>query len=101
MMVLCVGKQMLFVIHALDKPGALAERLAHYEAHKADAATHGVEIVMSGPLMDDDGSAMIGSLLLVEAPQRAAIERFNRADPFYAAGIWANVTITRFNRRQG
>ena len=44
---------------------------------------------------------MIGSLFLVEAPDRAAVERFNRADPFHAAGIWDNVTITRFNRRQG
>jgi uncharacterized protein len=95
---------MLFVIHALDKPGALPQRLAHYEAHKAfltDAAAHGVAIVMSGPLMDDAGAEMIGSLLLVEAPDRAAVERFNKADPFRAAGIWQEVTITGFSRRQG
>lgn len=95
---------MLFVIHALDKAGALPQRQAHYEAHKAflaDPSAHAVSIVMSGPLMDDDGSRMIGSLFLVEAPDRAAVERFNRADPFHTAGIWDNVTITRFNRRQG
>jgi uncharacterized protein len=56
---------------------------------------------MSGPLMDDDGSAMIGSLFVVEASDRAAVERFNRADPFHAAEIWERVSITRFNRRQG
>ena len=95
---------MLFAIHALDKPGALAQRLAHYEAHKAflaDAAARGVTIVMSGPLMDDEGGDMVGSLLLVEAADRATVERFNKADPFHATGIWARVTITRFNRRQG
>ncbi len=95
---------MLFVIHALDRPGALADRLAHYDAHKAflgDAASHGVTIVMSGPLVDDEGGAMIGSLVVVEAPDRGTVERFNRADPFHAAGIWDKVTITRFNRRQG
>jgi uncharacterized protein YciI len=95
---------MLFVIHALDRPGALAHRLAHYEAHKAflgDTSEHAVSIVMSGPLMDDQGSAMIGSLFIVEAQDRPAVERFNRADPFNAAGIWDRVTITRFNRRQG
>jgi hypothetical protein len=43
----------------------------------------------------------IDSLFLVEAPGHAAVERFNRADPFHAAGIWDKVTITRFNRRQG
>jgi uncharacterized protein len=95
---------MLYVIHALDKPGALAQRLARYDAHKAflaDAAAHGVTIVTSGPLVDEDGATMIGSLLLVEAPDRAAVERFNKADPFHAAGIWERVTITRFSRRQG
>jgi len=95
---------MLFVIHALDRPGALPERLAHYEVHKdflADTAAHGVSVVMSGPLMDDEGSAMIGSLFVVEAPDRGTVERFNWADPFHVVGIWHKVTITRFNRRQG
>jgi uncharacterized protein len=95
---------MLFVIHALDKPGALGDRLAHYDAHKAflaDPAPHGVRTVMSGPLTTDDGTTMIGSLFLVEAPDRMTVERFNRADPFHDAGIWERVTITGFHRRQG
>jgi uncharacterized protein YciI len=95
---------MLFVIHAQDKPEALSQRLAHYEAHKAflaDTSAYDISIVMSGPLVDDDGSTMIGSLFVIEAPDRHSVERFNRADPFYAAGIWHNPTITRFNRRQG
>ena len=95
---------MLFVIHVLDKAGALPRRQAHYEAHKAflaDTSAHAVSVVMSGPLMYDDGSAMIGSLFVVEAPDRAAVERFNRADPFHAAEIWERVSITRSNRWQG
>jgi uncharacterized protein YciI len=94
----------LFVVHALDRPGALPVRLAHYDAHKgflSDTSAHGVGIVMSGPLMSDDGETMIGSLFLVAAPDRAHVEAFNRADPFHAAGIWQQVTITRFLRRQG
>jgi len=94
----------LFAIHALDKADALPVRLAHYDAHKAflsDTSTHGVRIVMSGPLMSDDGERMIGSLFLVEAADRATVEAFNHADPFHAAGIWQAVTITRFLRRQG
>jgi uncharacterized protein len=95
---------MLFVIHALDKPGALDVRLARYDAHKAflaDPSPYGIRIVMSGPLTTDDGKKMIGSLFLVEADDRAAVESFNRADPFYEAGIWERVTITGFQRRQG
>jgi uncharacterized protein len=95
---------MLFAIHGLDRPGALATRLANYEAHKAflaDTGAYGVRIVMSGPLVADDGVTMIGSLFLVEAADRATVEAFNRADPFHAAGIWERVTITGFIRRQG
>lgn len=95
---------MLFVIHALDKPGALPTRLAHYEAHKAflaDTSRFGVTIVMSGPLVEDDGTTAKGSLFLVEASDRATVEAFHHADPFYAVGIWAQVTITAFIRRQG
>ncbi|QCI65322.1 YciI family protein [Phreatobacter stygius] len=95
---------MLFTIHALDKPGALPTRLAHYDAHKAflaDTADHGVRIVMSGPLVEDDGVTAKGSFFLVEAADRATVETFNRADPFHAAGIWSAVTIVAFLRRQG
>jgi len=95
---------MLFVIHALDKTGAINVRLAHYDAHKAFLAgpsPYGVRVVMSGPLTTEDGATMIGSLFLVEAPNCAAAERFNEADPFHEAGIWERVTITGFQRRQG
>jgi uncharacterized protein YciI len=95
---------MLFAIHALDKPGALELRFANYDAHKAflsDTSTYAVRIVMSGPLVTDDGEKMIGSLFLLEAESREAVERFNQADPFHKAGIWERVTITGFIRRQG
>jgi uncharacterized protein YciI len=95
---------MLFIIHALDKAGVLPLRLAHYDAHKAflsDTSPHGVKIVMSGPLVADDGETMVGSMFLLEADSRETVERFNRADPFHAAGIWERVTITAFLRRQG
>jgi hypothetical protein len=95
---------MLFAIHAIDRADALPTRLANYGAHKAflaDTSRFGVKIVMSGPLVADDGEKMIGSLFLLEAPDRAAVETFNRADPFAAAGIWERVSITGFLRRQG
>lgn len=95
---------MLFAIHALDRAGALPTRLAHYDAHKAflsDTSRFGIKIVMSGPLVADDGQTMIGSLFLVEASTRTEVESFHHADPFFAAGIWEKVTITGFLRRQG
>ncbi len=95
---------MLFAIHALDRPGALEARLENYDAHKAflsDLSGFAVTIIMSGPLVSDDGETMIGSLFVVEAADRAAVERMNAADPFHAAGIWDQVSISGFIRRQG
>ncbi len=95
---------MLFTIHALDKVGALATRLAAYDAHRAylnDADGKTVTIVMSGPLVEDDGVTAKGSFFLVNAPDRAAAEAFNRADPFFAAGIWESVRIVAFLKKRG
>lgn len=95
---------MLFVIHALDRAGALPIRQANYDAHKtflSDTTPYNVKIVMSGPLTADDGQTMIGSLFLVEAASRADVEKFHHADPFFAAGIWEKVSVTAFLRRQG
>jgi len=95
---------MFFVLHAFDKAGALDTRLKHYDAHKAflaDTSPHGVSMIMSGPLVADDGKTAVGSLMILEAPDRATVESFNRADPFHAAGIWDKVNITAFVKRQG
>jgi uncharacterized protein len=95
---------MLFTVHALDRDGALPVRLANYDAHKAflgRAGEFGVSIVMSGPLVEDDGATMKGSFFLIEAPHRAAVEAFNAADPFKKADLWRAVSIVAFLRRMG
>jgi uncharacterized protein YciI len=94
----------LFAVHALDKQGALPARLDHYAAHRAyveTAADYGVTVLVSGPLQSDDGEMMIGSLFIVEAEGRAAVEKFNAEDPFHVEGVWGEVTITRFHKRKG
>ena len=90
---------MHFIIHALDKPGALETRLAHYEAHKAYLAKAPIKIVISGPLVAADGETMIGSCFLVEADSIADVRAFHDADPFKAAGVWEHVHINPFLKR--
>lgn len=88
-----------FIVHCLDAPDALPRRLEHYDAHKAYLSTAPVRILVSGPLMSDDGETMIGSLFLIEADTKAAVEAFNAGDPFRQAGIWAEIRIHRFLKR--
>lgn len=95
---------MLFIVHCLDREAALPVRMEHYQAHRDYLATMDsgpLRIVMSGPLVSDDGETMIGSLFLLEATGREAVEAFNRADPFHQAGIWESVRIHAFDKRVG
>jgi uncharacterized protein YciI len=95
---------MLFVIHALDKPGSQAVRLANYEAHKAyltESEAKGIRTVMSGPLVEDDGQTMKGSCFVIEVTDRATAESFHHDDPFYKAGLWEPAAITAYIKRVG
>ena len=94
---------MLFAIHALDGEGGLQKRLEHGDAHRAHiagASAYGVKIVISGPLVKDNGETMIGSLIIIEAADREAAERFNANDPYRLAGVFEKVTISGFLKRQ-
>ncbi|MBB3931171.1 hypothetical protein GGR25_002221 [Kaistia hirudinis] len=95
---------MLFAIHALDGTEGLARRKTAQQPHSEHlkkAGDYGVRMVMAGPLVEDDGTTMKGSLLIVDADDRGAVEAFNRDDPYHAAGVWEVVTITAFQKRQG
>jgi uncharacterized protein YciI len=90
---------MRFVVHCLDRPGALPLRLSNYEAHKDYLASGKIATVVSGPLLADDLETMIGSLFIFEAASKDEVVAFNRADPFTQAGVWETVTIHPFLMR--
>jgi uncharacterized protein YciI len=77
------------------------EYYAEHRAFAEDADSYCVKIIMSGPLQSDDGERMTGSLFLVEAPDRAAVEAFVADNPFTKHKIWGEVSVRRFYRRVG
>lgn len=93
-------RPMLFSVHALDAPDA--PRAQHYDAHKAHlalAAAFDVRLVIGGPLKSPDGTAIVGSLMVFEAPDAASVERYHAADPFRVQGVWHTSHIALFDRR--
>ncbi len=90
---------MLFSMFCIDKPGVMETRKEVMPAHIEYLSTEPVKIVMSGPLVDDDGETIIGSLYLFEAEDRAAVEEFQRNDPLVQAGIWETMETRVFNKR--
>ena len=90
---------MHYIIHCLDRPGMLQTRLATYDKHKAYLSQSSITIVISGPLVADDGETMIGSCFLVEAARKDDVLAFHNADPFKSAGVWEQVHIAPFLKR--
>lgn len=84
---------MLFVIHAIDKPGSLDLRLKTRAAHLDYLTAAGEQVVAAGPTLTDDGAGMTGSVQIIEAADRAAIEDFARNDPYAKAGLFQTTTI--------
>ena len=84
---------MHFVVHALDRPDALPRRQAVLGAHRAyldtAPARHGVQVLLSGPLIADDGETMIGSFFLLDAESREVVEALFAEDPMSKADVWA------------
>lgn len=90
---------MLFTMFCIDKPGMEEARAAAMKPHVDYLATGVIKIVMSGPLMSDDGEKVVGSLYVVEAENRAEIEEFQKNDPLVQADIWQLVEVRAFNKR--
>ena len=82
---------MHFVIHAIDRSDAGSLR-EHTRPTHLDYLG-GFDVVFGGPMLDDDG-AMCGSLIVVQAEDRAAAEAFAAGDPYALAGLFETVTIT-------
>jgi uncharacterized protein len=90
---------MLFCLFCIDKPGVEDKRKAATRAHIDYLGTNPIKIVMSGPLVSDDGAHIIGSLYVVDAPDRAAVAEFQRNDPLAAADLWQTVEVRAFVKR--
>ncbi|MBI1208727.1 MAG: hypothetical protein GC191_15755 [Azospirillum sp.] len=89
---------MLFMVYCTDKPGHGEVRLANRAAHLAYLKSLGDRILLAGPLLSDDGTGMVGSLLVVECADRAAAEAFRDGDPYGAAGLFQSVAIHPFRQ---
>jgi uncharacterized protein YciI len=90
----------LFVLACFDKPNSLDLRLATREAHLAYARENAAMIKVAGPMLDE-AEGMAGSLFILDAPDRAAVEAFNAADPYQLAGLFGQVEIRGFRASIG
>ncbi|MBX9762057.1 MAG: YciI family protein [Pseudomonadaceae bacterium] len=96
---------MLYAIMATDVANSLESRLAARPAHLArleQLKTEG-RLILAGPHpaidSNDPGPAgFSGSLIVAEFESLRAAEQWANADPYRAAGVYANVMVKPFKR---
>jgi uncharacterized protein YciI len=84
---------MYFAFICIDKPDGLPIRKANRPEHLAYLEGLGDTLIFAGPFTAEDGETMTGSLVVVQAPSRAAAQAIAEADPFAKAGLFASVDI--------
>ena len=87
---------MIFVFTLFDHAGAGALRQQVRPEHKAYLAQVAHRIAFAGPLLADDGSTMIGSLLAIDFESRAAALEWLADEPFTRARLYARSEVHAF-----
>lgn len=87
---------MLFVFMLMDKAGASVLRHQIRPAHKAYLAQVQERMAFAGPLLADDGTTMVGSLLVIDFPDRDEAVAWLSREPFVQAGLFAMTAIHAF-----
>jgi uncharacterized protein YciI len=84
---------MLYVIFCTDKADHAHVRAATRPDHLDYVGGFKEHLVTVGPTLSDDGEGMNGSLLVVDFPDREAVDDFAQGDPYAKAGLFESVII--------
>ena len=87
---------MLYTFFLIDKPGASELRLQLRPAHKAYLAKVADRIAFAGPLLADDETSMIGSLLSIDFASRDDAHAWLTNEPFTRGGVYASSSVHAF-----
>jgi len=89
---------MLFALICRDKPGALKIRMDTRPEHVdfINRLNADRKLAFAGPFLDADGKPE-GSLVVVEAEDRAGAEALAASDPYARAGLFESVEIRAWN----
>ena len=54
----------------------------------------------AGTLVAPDGETPVGSLFILEAANRAAIDAFTASDPYHVNRVWENVEVHYYRKKR-
>ncbi|HYD19431.1 MAG TPA: YciI family protein [Patescibacteria group bacterium] len=87
---------MQFIVMGLDHPNALERRMAQRQAHidvcgamKADG-----RMLYGVALLNDEGQ-MCGSMIVLDLPDRAAVDEYLKTEPYVTGDVWGEIKVTQ------
>jgi uncharacterized protein YciI len=96
---------MLYAIFGNDVPDSLQKRLAARPAHleRLQALQNEGRLLLAGPFpavdaLDPGMAGFTGSLIVAEFPSLEAAQTWAAADPYIAAGVYAQVAVRPFKK---
>ncbi len=89
--------QYVVTAHDGTDPDAMARRMAARPAHLANVKplVEAGRIIAGGALLNDAGD-MIGSVSLVDFPDRAALDQWLATDPYVTGRVWQTIDVQPF-----
>lgn len=86
---------MYFAVFARDRPGQSELRSRLRPEHRSwlrHPGDHPIVVRLGGPLLDAEG-AMDGTLLVVEADSKEAVQRFLAEDPYCRNDLFEDIQV--------
>ena len=87
---------MLFSIICRDKENGFELRKQTRPAHLTFLTEHSVQF--AGPILSDDESTPIGSIIVIECGDLAEARAIADADPYHQAGLFRQVDVQPFKQ---
>lgn len=86
-----------FLFHAIDRAGAANLRQVLRDEHRGAIRRSDprCRCILGGPLFDADG-AMVGTVLVFDADDAAAVHAFMADDPYLRGDLFARVEVRRW-----
>ena len=87
---------MQFLVKAYDGVNMLEKRMEVRPRHLEGMKALGKQVICAGGLLDEEGR-MMGSALVMEFPDRAALDAYLDHEPYVTEGVWQKIEVETMN----
>ncbi|WP_346830856.1 YciI family protein [Pseudomonas abietaniphila] len=89
---------MPYIIETWDKPNSLSLRMLNRPDHLQYLAKNAKVLLACGAKLNHDASDLGGGLYIIDTENEAEAQKLIEEDPFYKAGLFERVSVTRWRK---